>query len=171
MCAARGCGHRRRIAEGSAEWHGAKQDGIVCIQPSATSNVRSMSSDSLLVVQDQFGPLVVPEVVKVRHGGRRFPRRGRRRPRQPRAATPAGLQALSQTRDLCGAKTQREREAIFLRQCGQNRRKVDWREIPLVTSAIARVRRKRLPTSASRKRVLMWTASAPSRAQAKIAAR
>ena len=40
-----------------------------------------------------------------------------------------------------------------------------------VTSVTARERRRSLPTSAARKRVLRWIASAPSRAQAKIAAR
>src|SRR5262249_18539489 len=40
-----------------------------------------------------------------------------------------------------------------------------------VTRATARDRRSRLHTSAVRKRVLIWMASAPSRAQAKIAAR
>ena len=54
MRAARDRGHRCRIAEGTAERHGAKQRRIVCVECDAASHVGGMPSDGLLIVQNQF---------------------------------------------------------------------------------------------------------------------
>jgi hypothetical protein len=56
MCPAGGRGHCCGIAEGAAEGHGAKQRRIFCIKSEATSHVRSMSSNCLLIMQNQFRP-------------------------------------------------------------------------------------------------------------------
>jgi hypothetical protein len=54
MCTSRDRGHCCGVTEGSAEWHGAKQHRIFCIESNAASYVSGMPSDCLLVVQDQF---------------------------------------------------------------------------------------------------------------------
>ena len=54
MRAARDCGHCCRIAEGTAEGHGAKQRRVVCVECDAASHVSGMPRDGLLIVQNQF---------------------------------------------------------------------------------------------------------------------
>ena len=49
-------GHRRRIAERSAERHRAKQHRIRRIQPDMAGDVDGVAGDGLLIVQDQFRP-------------------------------------------------------------------------------------------------------------------
>jgi hypothetical protein len=68
MRTARDRRHCYGVTEGSAEWHGAKQHRIFCIESNAASHVSGMPGDCLLVVQDQFRSVGGSEVVKVRHG-------------------------------------------------------------------------------------------------------
>lgn len=58
MGAARDCGHCCRIAEGTAERHGAKQRRIVRVECDATGHVSGMPRDGLLIVQNQFSNLL-----------------------------------------------------------------------------------------------------------------
>ena len=114
---------------------------------------------------------MVPEVVKVRHGTPPIAASGPASAKWPSSGNTGSPASALALRDVCGASTQRNAarsssgiaEKIAGKSTGANPH--------CVTSAAARVRRSRLPTSAARKRVLIWTASAPSRAQAKIAAR
>ena len=56
MRAAGDRGHRRRIAERSAERHRAKQHRVRRIQPDMAGDVDGVPGDGLLIVQDQFRP-------------------------------------------------------------------------------------------------------------------
>ena len=107
MCTTRDRGHCCGVTEGSAEWHGAKQHRIFCIEFNAASYVSGMPSDCLLVVQDQF---------RFAGGSRSGEGQARRapvawsgpasaaRPSSGNTGSPLSVAAL---RALCGASTQR----------------------------------------------------------------
>src|SRR5262249_10931625 len=118
-----------------------------------------------------FGPPVVPEVVKVRQGVWPVASSGPASaagPSSDNTGRPASCVTLGET---LSPSTQRS----AARSCAGRAAKIAGKSTGgnphSVSTATGRDRRRRFPTSARRKRVLMWMASAPSRAQAKIAAR
>ena len=118
-----------------------------------------------------FGPPVVPEVVKVKHGASPVASSAPASAGAPSSCL-AGTPASSLTPGEMGSPSTQRTSA---RSCGGSAAKIAGKSTGgkshCVTSATARDRRSRLPISAARKRVLLWIASAPSRAQANIAAR
>ena len=116
-----------------------------------------------------FGPLVVPDVVNVRHGEVGVAASGTEPDGTNRCAgTPAILATSSgrlrpTTTRSAASSSAGSSVRIAGKSTGSNPHSV--------TSTLARERASRLPTSLARNRVLTWIANAPSRAQAKIAAR
>ena len=132
MCATRDRGHCRRIAEGSAEWHGAKQRRIVCIESDAASHVGGMPGDGLLIVQDQLrsaGSSRSGEGQARRAAGRLVPpgiSRVTLERQHRQSSKPGGFE-----RRLLRCKYTAQTGAVLDRQSRENRRKVDWRKSPL----------------------------------------
>ena len=143
---------------------------------SASSPMRRATSAACPAIvcwscRTSLGPLVVPEVVKVRHGAPAVASSGPASPARPSSGNTGSPASVAVLRDLCGASTQRRPARSSIGREEKIAGKSTCANPHWVTSATARVRRSKLPTSAARKRVLIWIASAPSRAQAKIAAR
>lgn len=131
MRAARDCGHCCRIAEGTAERHGAKQRRIVRVECDATGHVSGMPRDGLLIVQNQFRSACGSRSGEgqTRYSADRLVRPGigwvtfERQHRQSRKRVG--------TERCLRCKHTAQRGAIFLRERGENRWKFDRRESPL----------------------------------------
>ncbi len=124
-------GHRRGIAERSAERHRPKQHRIRRIRSDMAGDIIGVPGNGLLIVQDQF---------RTAGGARRGERQTGRRPSRllrPRIGRGAVERQHRQAGELrhAGSRLQPEhaaqRGAIFRRQRGENRREVDRRESPL----------------------------------------
>ena len=131
MRAARDCGHCRRIAESTAERHGAKQHRIGRVESDAAGDVERMPRDGLLIVQNQFWSA---GRTRSREGKARRFRRCRVRPRfggghssgntgkSASSVTPVGARIAS---------TQRKCARSSIAQACEDRRKIDRRKIPI----------------------------------------
>jgi hypothetical protein len=164
--------HRRGIAERAAQRRRGEQRRIGRIEADAAGDVGGVPGDGLLIVQDELRPAgragggegeagrFARGLVRAGIGGCIAVKR------QYRQAGDLGVPAG-------GSSPITQRSAG--RSCAGRAARIEGKSTGAnphsVTNSTARERRRRLPTSAARKRVLTWIAGAPSRAQAKIAAR